>query len=117
MKHFFLFALSIFMLTYTSCSDNPTKAEESGSIEGIVYDASSGLTLFKANIITKPPTSSVTTDTSGFYKITNVDAGTYRVTALKADYDSAGVNILVIEGLMTTADIQLSLSDTAAVNF
>ncbi len=93
-----------------SCK-NTLKNVSPGSIEGSVYDAAAGSGLAKAKVVTNPPTSSVTTDSLGTYKIENVASGVYHVNASKLGYDSSGVNITVSDGQATTADIPL-LSDT-----
>jgi len=109
------FTLLVATFLFFACSSNPTASKDPGSISGTVYDATTGSVLAKANVITTPPTFSVTTDTLGSYTITNVDAGTYRVTAAKFGYDSAGVNVSVSKDLITVADIPLLL-DTLSVN-
>ena len=102
------------MIIIYSCS-SPSSSAKVGSIEGFVYDASTGLALYQAKIITNPPTYSVTTDSLGNYQIDNVESGVYHVTAEKFGYDSSGVDITVIGGIASTADIPL-LSDTLLSN-
>lgn len=102
-----IFLLSILSLLIATCSDSPTKGADTGKINGTVYDAESGTAINKALVLTTPPTSAVTTDTAGLYQISNVQSGTYHVRASKAGYDSAGVDISVSDGNITTADISL----------
>ena len=104
----------IFLIFLINCSgDSPTKTSDSGKIKGTVYNAESGNAIGKALVFTTPPTSAVTTDTTGAYEISNVEIGKYHVTAIKAGYDSAGVKISVSGGNTTIADISL-LQDTLA---
>ena len=110
-KSISFFLSVLFLLTFASCGDDPVSGKKTGSIEGTIIDGVTELALSKAQVTTTPPTFSVTTDTTGSYQIANVEPGTYRVTASKFGYDSAGVNISVSEGKITTADISL-LSDT-----
>jgi hypothetical protein len=92
---------------YTGCGDTPVE-ETTGTIEGIVYDFTTGDIIGKANVKTDPPSSSVTTDSiTGEYKILHVDPGIYRVTAEKTGYDTSGVSISVIAGEATVADVTL----------
>ncbi len=112
MRKFIFFILStFFVISLISCGNDPVSGKKAGSIEGTVIDGITDLPLAKAQVTTTPPTFSVTTDTTGGYKIDNVEPGTYRVRASKFGYDSAGVSISVSEGKITTADISL-LSDS-----
>jgi len=100
--------LLVLIFLFISCGGNtPTAAVSSGTISGIVYDASAGTPINKARVITVPPTSSVTTNDSGAYEITNVEPGTYHINAAKFAFDSAGVDISVSADVTTTADIPL----------
>lgn len=115
MKFLSQLSMIVVFTTLLACSSEPTATEKTGSIEGYVFDGSTGFPLDKARVITTPPTFSVTTDTSGNYQITNVKPGTYRVNAAKFGFDSTGVNISVSAGIITTADIPL-IRDTLNVN-
>lgn len=99
----FLVSLAVLL---SFCSD-PAKTADTGKISGTVYDALNGGPIDKALVLTTPPTSAVTTDTTGAYQIGNVQEGTYHVRASKAGYDSAGVDISVSAGNTTIADISL----------
>ena len=112
MKKFvsFYFVTVVFILI--ACGSNPTKVD-TGTIEGIIYNFNSGDVVGKANIVTVPPSSSVTSDSiSGSFKILHVDPGVYRVRAKKVGYDSTGVNITVLAGEKTIADIALRIDST-----
>lgn len=112
-KYSALFLPLLLIFTLLSCGGDPVSGKKTGSIEGVVIDGFTDLAISKAQVTTTPPTFSVTTDTSGSYQIANVEPGTYHITASKFGYDSAGVNISVASGEITTADISL-LSDTLA---
>ena len=109
-----LIIFAVFFIYFHACSDSPTKGKETGKISGTVYDAVNGSAINKALVLTTPPTSAVTTDTSGAYQIANVQSGTYHVRASKAGYDSAGVDVSVSEGNTTTADVSLKRDSVAA---
>ncbi len=117
-KSLLLVLTGIFLILLINCSsDPPTKTSDSGKIKGTVYNAENGAAIGKALVYTTPPTSAVTTDTTtGAYEIGNVEIGRYHVTAIKAGYDSAGVNISVTGGNTTIADISL-LQDTLAAEY
>jgi Carboxypeptidase regulatory-like domain len=105
---FFTFVLLLFF----NCGQSPVKPT-TGSIEGVVYDFSTGALIGNANIVTTPPSSSVTSDTlTGAFKILHVDPGVYRVRAEKIGYDSTGVSIAVIADDKTIADIALKTDTT-----
>ena len=101
------------IIVFYSCSSS-TSPSKVGSIEGFVYDGGTGLALYQAKVITDPPTYSVTTDSLGIYTIENVKAGVYRVTADKFGYDSSGVDITVIGGIASTADIPLVIDSLSS---
>lgn len=107
MRFLIQLSISIIFIFMISCSSEPTATKKTGSIEGFVFDGSTGFPLDKARVITTPPTFSVTTDTLGNYQITNVKPGTYRVNAAKFGYDSTGVDISVSSGMISTADVPL----------
>ncbi len=115
-KIVFLGILFLWILT-VACSNKGQEPPTYGKIQGTVYNAASGLPLDKALVTTSPPTYAVTTDTLGAYLIENVEAGTYHVRASKTGYDSAGVNISVLAGFTTTADIPLKADSSSAELF
>ncbi len=95
-----------------ACGEDPVKTT-TGTIEGIVFDFSTGEIIGNANIVTDPPSSSVTSDTvTGVFKILHVEPGVYHVTGEKIGYDTSGVNISVIADDKTIADIALTADST-----
>jgi hypothetical protein len=76
-----------------------------GKISGKVIDSSDGSPIPYANVITDPPTSSVTTDSDGNYSIPDVHPGNYTVIAIKQDDTSRNVKVAVTAGETTTADL------------
>ncbi|KAA3615650.1 MAG: carboxypeptidase regulatory-like domain-containing protein [Calditrichaeota bacterium] len=103
--------LSVIIIIF-ACGEDPVKVT-TGTINGVVYDYSSGTTIGNANIVTQPPSSSVTSDTlTGEFKILHVEPGIYHVRAQKSGYDSAGVDISVIADDKTIADIALRVDST-----
>lgn len=110
MNWFYKFNVSLILLvTLLACGATPT-ADNTGKIEGTVSSFSTGLPVGFANITTVPPTSAVTSDsTTGMFTILHVDPGIYKVHAEKAGYDTANVNISVVAGEKSIADIALKL--------
>jgi len=108
--------------TFISC-DPPTEAETTGSIEGIIYDASTSQPLAGVTITTEPITSSKITVTNGSFLIEGVEPETYTLQAVKTGFNTNSTTVNVVAGETTTADLQLSplapeLSiSTALLNF
>ena len=112
-----LLILIVFLLL--SCGSDPV-ADETGTIEGNVYNFNTGEIVGMANVVTIPPSSAVTSDSiNGGFKILHVDPGVYKVRAEKVGFDSSSVNISVIAGEKTIADVFLradtSSSDTTGL--
>jgi hypothetical protein len=99
--------ISILILLLTSCTSTTT-----GEIRGTVIDSSDGSPISLANVITDPPTSSVTTDTDGKYSISGVSPGNYRVIAIKLDNTSRDVRVAVTAGEITIADLHFGTDHT-----
>lgn len=99
-----LIVISALFLLLTNCTSTIT-----GEIGGTVIDSSDGSPIPYANVITEPPTSSVTTDTDGKYSIFGVRPGEYTMVAIKGDRTSGRVRILVTERTVTTADLHFGI--------
>ncbi len=104
-----LLLAALLLFTITGCKSeesNPIVAPTSnlGQIEGYVKLASTGKGVALVNITTKNSTHSVNTDSVGFYRLPNVRPGNYTLTAVKAGYDSAVVQVSVDSGKTTKAD-------------
>ncbi|MBT7093602.1 MAG: hypothetical protein HN936_10170 [Bacteroidetes bacterium] len=94
-------------LTFNSC-EPPTEAETTGSIEGIIYDASTSQQLGGVTVTTEPITSSKITDTNGGFLIEGVEPETYTLQAAKTGYNTNSTTVNVVAGETTTADLQLT---------
>ncbi|HGY56864.1 MAG TPA: carboxypeptidase regulatory-like domain-containing protein [Caldithrix abyssi] len=101
--------ISVILIACTKVEDPPT----TGTIKGTIYDKFTAETLAQVLVETNPPTSAVTTDSSGTYLIDNVEPGAYHVTATKSGYDSSGVDVAVTAGNESIADIHMS-ADTVS---
>ncbi len=85
-----------------------TLISETGTIEGTVTDASTLRPLSGVNIQTEPATISITTDSSGKYRLENIPPSNYTVKATLAGYGVVSLNVVVNAGRVTQADIAMS---------
>lgn len=105
--------LAIMMLCACG-SEDPTESPQTGSITGYVYDAGTALPIASVNVTSEPPTSAVTTDTTGYYTILNIEPEVYNLSATKMGYTLGRTNISVTAGNATIADIFL-VTDTTGI--
>ena len=104
MKQLFLVIGFLFLLL-TGCTWGDKPASSTGKISGIVIDSSEGAPIPFANVMTEPPTSSVTTGADGKYSISGVSPGEYTVVAIKLENTSRKVRVAVRAGETTIADL------------
>jgi hypothetical protein len=108
-KSIIIFTVLGLLTCFYACKkdeSNPTQTQTAGTIQGQVTSITGDTVIATALITTLPATSSVRTDTMGNYVIKNVSSGQYTVTASKG-YNSSSVNINVLSGKTTIADIHL----------
>lgn len=84
-----------------------TPEPTTGSISGKVIDSVDASPISFAGISTAPPTGAVTADEYGVYFISEVPPGIYTVTAVKPGYIDASVQIAVMAGRTTIADLHM----------
>jgi len=106
-KYALLFTFLLGTIFY-AC-DPPTEAETTGSLEGVIYDASTSQPMGGVTITTEPITSSKITDSNGSFKINSAEPGDYSLQASKSGYVSGSSAVHVIAGETVSADMQLSL--------
>ena len=103
----FLIMNLILMLSIQSCSDDPVSPVTTGTINGTVLDAETGMPISMVSISTNPGTIAITTDSVGEYNILNVEQGNYAIRASKLEYKANSVNVIVKPGGDVQADIVL----------
>lgn len=81
-----------------------------GTITGVVTDYSTGQPIAGVQVSSTPPSQSVTTNASGQFAMENVATGSYAMMAAKAGYETGTVNVTVLLGKTTVADIVLKRS-------
>jgi hypothetical protein len=103
----FLFVIIVVGLLF-SCNQKPTETTPVvTAIAGTVTDKDNNNVISGAQVTTSPTTSSVMTDASGNYTISNLSTGQYVVTASKEGYNQSSISVTVTEGKTTPGDIRL----------
>jgi len=94
---------------------------QTGTLRGNVYDTETGEPVLYCTIQLAGTTIGTTTDFDGFFTITNIPEGTYRLVVTYIGFDSLsqevviGANKIVYERLNLTANsVQLSTVDISA---
>lgn len=114
-KNILIVAVAVVVVSaagWLGCSKKkPTEATPTGpgTISGVVTKAADSTAFYGVAISTTPATSAVTTNADGRYTISNVNAGSYTVTASKNGYSSSSKNVIVTPNNTTTADFMLSV--------
>ena len=93
------------------CDEQTLGPQKRGDIEGDVLDAETGAPVEQANVTTSPPTQSVLTGSDGTFTFTDVDAGSYTVSATKDGYEERSISVQVRESDVSEAVIVLQRSD------
>lgn len=83
-------------------------AQNTGSVNGYVTDNRSGETLLSANVALAEVNRGTSTNTSGYYSITNIEPGTYTLVATYIGYQRFAQTITVRSGQNLRLDIELS---------
>lgn len=68
---------------------------QSGSVRGFVYDKETGEPILFTPVALVGTSYVATTDVNGFYALTKIPPGNYRLIASATGYDSSGVSILI----------------------
>ena len=103
-------------LTILSCEKEKIDDARYGSISGEVFDADSGdsdinVPIEGAIITTNPASSSVTTDSEGKFKISNLPTGDVIVFINKQDYLQNSTTVKVVENQTTDMVVHISKND------
>ena len=81
--------------------------QEKASISGFVTDATTGETLLLANVVLGGTTQGTATNNSGYYTLTGLDAGTYRVLCSFIGFREFAEDVTVADGEAFRLDINL----------
>jgi len=97
----FIIILTISLLPCAASS------QESASVSGYIEDAQTGETLISANVALEGTRKGTSSNTSGYYSITNIQPGTYNVVTSYIGYRNFSREITLEEGENLRLDIQL----------
>jgi hypothetical protein len=101
-----LYSLLVFVAFFTVTQD--ARAAITGKIAGVVVDAKTGEPLPGANVIIEGTDRGAACDADGYYFISRLDPGTYRVQARMMGYTSVIMtDVKVISGHTTPVDFQM----------
>lgn len=95
------------------CDEETVGPSERGDLAGTVLNAETDAPVGQANVTTSPPTQSILSSQDGSFTISDVEAGSYSVTATKSNFSSRSVSVEVREGETTNATILLEPEDGA----
>jgi len=84
--------------------------EKTGSIKGIVKDASTGEVLMGANVMLLEEAAGSATDTDGKYQIKNIKPGTYRIRVSFVGYENTERRVSVSAGKILNIDFEIQSS-------
>jgi TolB protein len=102
-----LFVSVIFILA--QCEDPPSSTDPIiTSIVGQVTDQQTNEPLGGATITSEPPTSTITTDASGNYKLEDIESGNYKIKAQKSGFVESSATVMANRGKEVRADVQLA---------
>ncbi len=101
MKYSFWLFIGVWMLPFISLA-------QKGDIRGNVIDNANGEPMIFTNVILKGTTTGATTDINGFFSISDVPIGDYVLTCTNLGYDTAHVNIKVLNNQIVTQKIVLN---------
>jgi hypothetical protein len=82
-----------------------------GTLQGTVTDASTSNPISGATVVAGA--NSTTTNASGVYQLTNVNSGTYTVTASKTGYNDGSAGVVITTGSIITQNFALTSCTTS----
>ncbi len=101
-------AVADFVLTKSDTNKN----KNYGQIAGTIINSKTFVPIENVNLTSTPVTSSITSDAFGKYVFVNVIPGQYVIKSEKIGFDTTSINVNVVVGQITNADIYLTETDT-----
>ena len=104
-----IFALSTSLLMINAITVNTVQAQNNMSaLSGYIKDANTGETLIAANIALIEINRGTTTNTLGYYTLTNLQPGTYTLAVSYIGYQSFSIELDLATGETQRFDIELN---------
>ena len=99
--------LTLFIFTLLLCIPNLVSAQSGASVNGYITDQQTGETLISANIAILELNRGTSTNTSGYFSITNINPGTYTIVASYIGYRQYEQEIELSEGETKRLNIEM----------
>lgn len=81
-----------------------------GTVRGYVYEKATGEPVIFCNVYIDGTTNGATSDINGFYTLTNIPAGTYRLVASYIGFDTSSVEVIIRKGGVELKNLYLNES-------
>ena len=96
----------------------PSSGPQYGSISGIVRNINTGLPINGAHVVAQGPGyGHAYTDSAGFYRINNLDPGSYSVTASKSGYEPGTADSVIVIADQNTPNVNFWLKPTGGSEY
>lgn len=105
MRNFFAFRLLPIVLV---CLLSASVFSQNAIIRGFVYEKESGEPVIFTNVFLAKTTFGAATDVNGYYSITNIPAGTYKLMVTALGYDSIAINLTLRKGEVLNKQLYLN---------
>lgn len=105
MRNFFAFRLLPIVLV---CLLSVSVFSQNAIIRGFVYEKESGEPVIFTNVFLAKTTFGAATDVNGYYSITNIPAGTYKLMVTALGYDSIAINLTLRKGEVLNKQLYLN---------
>mgnify|MGYP005840611045 CR=1 FL=1 len=105
------FLLKLFVLVLTCFAlfipVQTASAQDRGSLEGVITDANDDETLIGATVVLQGTNRGAATNTNGRYQISQIEPGTYTLTASYLGYEQVNREVEIISGESITVNFSL----------
>lgn len=105
MRNFFAFRLLPIVF---ACLLNLTVFSQNAVIRGFVYEKESGEPVIFTNVYLAKTTFGAATDVNGYYSITNIPAGSYKLMVTALGYDSIAIDLTLRKGEVLNKQLYLN---------
>jgi CarboxypepD_reg-like domain/TonB-dependent Receptor Plug Domain len=99
-KLFYYFSLLFFVMSTGALA-------QTGSVRGTVFDKETGEPIISGTVRIQGTTIGTNTNVDGFFTISNIDAGSYKLVATYIGYDSLVVDIKIADGGITYTNMYM----------